>query len=110
MSSTISPGPDPFRPQIKPLMAPDEEKKDSRTFARTGSPRPPKHWTQQFKEHGFQEEAPPHDERVSGKGDLTRRRTVHAAGTGSGEDSSFGMHLDVDPATALPRPRAFGLA
>ncbi len=33
-------------------------------------------WTRQFDEHGFQEEAPPQNERVSGKGDLTRRRTI----------------------------------
>ena len=38
-------------------------------------------WTRQFDKHGFQEETPPQSERVSGKGELTRRRTVHGSET-----------------------------
>ena len=55
-------------------------------------------WTRQFDEHGFQEEAPLQNERISGKGDLTRRRTIHASETSGGEGASFKMQLDVDEA------------
>ncbi len=33
-------------------------------------------WTRQYQEHGFEEENPIQEERISGKGDLVRRRTV----------------------------------
>ncbi len=33
-------------------------------------------WTRQYQEHGFEEEDPIQAERISGKGDLVRRRTV----------------------------------
>ena len=37
-------------------------------------------WTREFDEHGFQEKDPLQGERVSGKGDLTRHRTVLGEG------------------------------
>jgi len=33
-------------------------------------------WTRGYQQHGFEEEAPPQSERLSGKGELARRRTV----------------------------------
>ena len=36
-------------------------------------------WTQQFQEHGFEEDATAQGERISGKGELTRQRTVRGA-------------------------------
>ena len=33
-------------------------------------------WTRRYRQHGFEEEAPPQSERISGKGELARRRTV----------------------------------
>ncbi len=33
-------------------------------------------WTRQFDQHGFAEQAPDQQERISGKGELTRKRTV----------------------------------
>ena len=57
-------------------------------------------WTQQFQAHGFHDEAPPHKQHVSGKGNLTRQRTVHAAEQAGGGNSS-GLLLEVDSATCL---------
>lgn len=56
-------------------------------------------WTRQFDEHGFKEQATNSNERISGKGDLTRRRTVSA--TEGEPDPATGelpleMCLDVD--------------
>ncbi len=56
----------------------------------------PSDWTRRFQEHGFQEEAPPQSERISGKGDLTRRRTVCGNLTGEETAPGLGVHLDVD--------------
>ncbi|MGL6226245.1 MAG: ribosome small subunit-dependent GTPase A [Thermoguttaceae bacterium] len=33
-------------------------------------------WTREFEEHGFEEQDPIREERISGKGDLVRRRTI----------------------------------
>jgi ribosome biogenesis GTPase / thiamine phosphate phosphatase len=55
-------------------------------------------WTRRFDEHGFQEETPLSSERVSGKGDLSRRRTIHAGLTEAGDQSPFDMALEVDEA------------
>jgi len=38
-----------------------------------------KDWTQQYNDHGFEQEDPVLEERISGKGELVRRRTVIAA-------------------------------
>jgi ribosome biogenesis GTPase len=59
-------------------------------------------WTRKFDEHGFKEEAPLQGERVSGKGELTRRRTVLSSETGSGDEPSFELQLDVDEAACRP--------
>jgi ribosome biogenesis GTPase / thiamine phosphate phosphatase len=58
-------------------------------------------WTQQFEEHGFQEQDPLQGERISGKGDLTRRRTIRAAEVDADAEPTFDVQLEVDP-TALP--------
>ena len=67
-------------------------------------------WTRQFDKHGFQEEAPPQSERLSGKGDLTRRRTVMGAQTEGGDEPAFDVQLQVDwrPATGAACCRSTG--
>ena len=64
-------------------------------------------WTRRYREHGFVEESPLQGERISGKGDLVRHRTV--CGKAS-EDSQpgFGVDLDVDEA-ACRRGRVLGV-
>jgi ribosome biogenesis GTPase / thiamine phosphate phosphatase len=52
-------------------------------------------WTRQFGEHGFQDQAPELSERVSGKGELSRRRTVLADFAESEADSTLENLLDV---------------
>ncbi len=53
-------------------------------------------WTRQYRQHGFENEAPPQGERISGKGELARRRTVCGEQVETGEEPGFGVHLDVD--------------
>ena len=53
----------------------------------------------------FDDEAPPHDERVSGKGELTRQRTVHAAEQAGGDNARRPAHW-TSIETCLARPRA----
>ncbi len=53
-------------------------------------------WTRQFDAHGFQEEDPLQNERISGKGDLTRHRTVRGSQSAGGDEPAFGVRLDVD--------------
>jgi ribosome biogenesis GTPase len=55
-------------------------------------------WTREFEQHGFQEEAPPQSERVSGKGELTRKRTLCGEQIDPGGEPGFGVQLDVDRA------------
>jgi ribosome biogenesis GTPase / thiamine phosphate phosphatase len=50
-------------------------------------------WTRKFQTDDVQEDAA-HDERLSGKGDLTRKRTV--SGAQADDDSGLGVRLDVD--------------
>ncbi len=52
-------------------------------------------WTRQYRQHGFENEAPAQSERVSGKGELARRRTVCGEET-DGQQPGMGVHLDVD--------------
>jgi len=61
-----------------------------------GSRTRPTDWTRQFERHGFEEEAPLREERVSGKGELTRRRTVTGDETDRGDEPGFQVQLDVD--------------
>ena len=53
-------------------------------------------WTQRYQEHGFEEEAPQQSERVSGKGELNRRRTICGDHLAPDAAPGFGVSLDVD--------------
>lgn len=53
-------------------------------------------WTRQYEQHGFENEAPLQGERISGKGDLVRHRTVRGEQADATEQPGFGVHLDVD--------------
>ena len=57
-------------------------------------------WTRRFEEHGFEEEDTLDGERLSGKGELTRRRTVMGSEQDTGGEPGFDVHLDVDSATS----------
>ncbi len=59
----------------------------------------PTDWTRRYSEHGFEEETPPQSERISGKGELTRRRTVCGDALDASEEPGFGVQLDVDETT-----------
>ena len=57
--------------------------------------------TRQFQSDGAEQiDEAPRDERITGKGDLTRKRTVQSAELVPGE-SGFAIHLDVDEARCL---------
>lgn len=53
-------------------------------------------WTQRYREHGFEEEAPLQSERVSGKGDVSRHRTVCGDQLDQEAAPGFDVRLDVD--------------
>ena len=53
-------------------------------------------WTRQFDQHGFEEEDPAQQERVSGKGELTRKRTVRGDQLDTGDEPGLDVHLEVD--------------
>jgi ribosome biogenesis GTPase / thiamine phosphate phosphatase len=53
-------------------------------------------WTQKYRQHGFAEEAPLQGERLSGKGELARRRTICGQELEPEGEPGFGVHLDVD--------------
>jgi ribosome biogenesis GTPase / thiamine phosphate phosphatase len=77
------------------------KKKKSRVeFRKNRSPRARKtDWTRQFDEHRFDEQAPEHQERISGRGEAARRRTVRTAEVApeeSGAEMPCDVHLDVD--------------
>ena len=56
-----------------------------------------KSWTREFKNHGFEDRDLPQEERVSGKGALTRRRTVVGQEVdGKGGEPHLGVRLEVD--------------
>jgi ribosome biogenesis GTPase len=56
-------------------------------------------WTRRFRSEGVEaHDDLVLDERISGKGELTRKRTVSGAAT-AGEEAGFGVLLDVDLAT-----------
>jgi len=55
-------------------------------------------WTRQFDEHGFEEEDPHQQERISGKGELTRKRTVRGDALDTGDEPGLEVHLEVDEA------------
>jgi len=53
-------------------------------------------WTQQFQQHGFENEDPLQSERISGKGELLRRRTVCGEQLDGQSESGFDVQLNVD--------------
>jgi ribosome biogenesis GTPase len=57
-------------------------------------------WTRRYEEHGFKDEAPVQGERISGKGELVRRRTVCGAVLADESEPGFEMHLEVDESVA----------
>ncbi len=54
-------------------------------------------WTRGFEQHGFEDEAPVLNERVSGKGELSRRRTVMGGQSDDHEQPGLSVQLEVDP-------------
>jgi len=79
----------------------DKKKKIRAEFRKNRTPRT-RHadWTRKFSEHGFEDEAPPQEERISGKGELTRRRTVRGSHAPEEEsDVGLGVQLEVDEAS-----------
>jgi len=58
----------------------------------------PTGWTRRFEEHGFEEEDTLSGERISGKGELSRQRTVRGTRLDTGEEPGLAVHLDVDEA------------
>ncbi len=58
--------------------------------------------TRDFREHGFQDDETAQSERVSGKGDLTRKRTVFGAETTEEDTGRMSIHLEVDETTCMP--------
>ncbi len=54
------------------------KKKKVRVDLRKNRSKPPRprHWTRDFQDHGFADEATPGQERVRAKGELSRRRTI----------------------------------
>ncbi len=59
-------------------------------------------WTRQFDNHGFKEEDPLQQERISGKGELTRKRTVTGVEVDDGDEPGLGVRLEVDEDICLP--------
>ena len=59
-------------------------------------------WTSGFREHGFEDEASPPDERVRARGDLSRRRTIIQ------EESAGEAETGVSPA-AMPAASEAGV-
>lgn len=59
-------------------------------------------WTQQFKQEGLQEDQIVQGERISGKGELTRRRTVHGVESDSEESSGLEVQLEVNESVCVP--------
>jgi ribosome biogenesis GTPase len=55
-------------------------------------------WTRQFDQHRFEEEDLQQQERISGKGELTRKRTVRGETLDSGDEPGLNVHLEVDEA------------
>jgi ribosome biogenesis GTPase len=60
-----------------------------------GSRTRPKNLTREFHEHGFEEDESVQGERVTGKGDLTRKRTV-IGDLNDDDEAGFGVRLEVD--------------
>ena len=77
-----------------------KKKKFRAEFRKNRTPRARKtDWTRQFDEHGFQEQAPETEERISGRGEINRHRTIRTAEAtpelGNAE-TPYDFLLDVD--------------
>jgi ribosome biogenesis GTPase len=59
-------------------------------------------WTRQFHKHGLADNESPAVERVSGKGELSRRRTVVGVEAEGTDDPGLSVHLEVDDAACRP--------
>jgi ribosome biogenesis GTPase len=59
-------------------------------------------WTRQFHKHGLADDEAPAVERVSGKGELSRRRTVVGMEAEGLDDRGLAVHLEVDEAACRP--------
>jgi ribosome biogenesis GTPase / thiamine phosphate phosphatase len=57
------------------------------------------HWTRSFQATGAEQDDHAHDERISGKGELSRKRTVR--GVAQPDDGGLGVLLDVDETACL---------
>jgi len=58
-------------------------------------------WTRQFDQHGFEEEDPHRQERISGKGELSRKRTVKGTAVDTGNEPGLDILLAVDESACL---------
>jgi ribosome biogenesis GTPase / thiamine phosphate phosphatase len=56
--------------------------------------------TREFREHGFKDKSPEKQERVSGKGELTRHRTVVGT-TANVDDTGLQVHLNIDDSVTM---------
>jgi ribosome biogenesis GTPase len=56
----------------------------------------PSDWTRRYEQHGFKDEAPTQNERISGKGELSRRRTICGDQSEKSETPGFDVQLEVD--------------
>lgn len=59
-------------------------------------------WTQQFQQHGFEDDATSKAERISGKGELTRHRTVRGNEIDTGDEPGLGVQLEVNEHLCRP--------
>lgn len=82
-------------------MSKDEKKKIRADFRKNRNPRPRQHdLTRDYEQQSLEPDDLARGERVSGKGELTRKRTVIGS-TASGEEAGFAVQLDVDHANCL---------
>ena len=90
-----------------------KKKKFRAEFRKNRTPRARKtDWTRQFDEHGFQEQAPETEERISGRGEMNRHRTIctsEASAELGNAEIPFDVLLDVDLGGLPPRARALGI-
>src|SRR5262245_24996174 len=81
-------------------------KKKVRVELRKNRTKPPRDrdWTRGFQSHGYEDEAPPADERVRAKGDLSRHRTViqdDSASPGDQTGMPAAADADVQPGRVI---------
>jgi len=58
-------------------------------------------WTRQFDQHGSEPEDLKQHERISGKGELSRKRTVRGEEVDTGDEPGLDIQLEVDPSVCL---------